>query len=230
MNRSIPKSPDQATTFLHFHASESINNLQSNIFSHFIFYLMNLLYKLSSTVQFILGPSMYGTYTLEGAWCCLMDTSCSLSNSCSKLVSSAKGTVSLVCGLHWPFLFALAILVLLCLWSTYKLSWYIFLMWFSLLLHYIVVPYLFQVSDGYFTLWLPMVTFMFLLAVLRIALFSSFSTALSDTSYLLAWLLRFHVFLLFTSIGHLVSLLGTLYYSCTGLFLINLEQYLLWVI
>ena len=74
---SMPKSPDQATTFLHFLASESIANSQSNIFSHFIFHLMNLLYKLSSTVQFILGPSMYGTYILVGAWCGLTNTSCS---------------------------------------------------------------------------------------------------------------------------------------------------------
>ena len=103
MNWSIPKSPDQATTFLHFHASGSIANLQSNIFPHFIFHLMYLLYELSSTVQFILGPSMYGAYALVGAWCCLMDTSCSLSDSCSKLVSSARGTVSLVCGSHWAF-------------------------------------------------------------------------------------------------------------------------------
>ena len=230
MNWSIPKSPDQATTFLHFHASESIANLQSNIFSHFIFHLMNLLYKLSSTVQFILGPSIYGTYALVGGWCCLMDTSCSLFDSCSKLVSSSGRTVLLVCGSHWAFLFALGILVLLYLWSSYKLSLYLFLMWFSLLLYYVVAPYLFQASDGCFTLWLPMVTFIFLLAVLRNTLFSSFLTALSVTSYLLAWPLRLHALLLFTSIGHLVSLLGTLYYSCTGLFLINLEQYLLWVI
>ena len=66
MNWSIPRSPDQATTFLHFHASESRANSQSNIFSHFIFHLMNLLYKLSSTVQFTLGPSMYGPYALWG--------------------------------------------------------------------------------------------------------------------------------------------------------------------
>ena len=52
-------------------------------FSHFIFHLMKLLYKLSSTVQFILGPSMYGTYILVGACCCLTNTSCSLSDSCS---------------------------------------------------------------------------------------------------------------------------------------------------
>ena len=191
---------------------------------------MNLLYKLSSTVQFILGPSMYGTYALVWAWCYPMDTSYSLSDSCSKLVSSSGRRVSLVCGSHWAFLFALGILVLLCLWSSYKLSLYLFLMWFSLLLHYVVVPYLFQASDGYFTLWLPMFTFIFLLAVLRNTLFSGFFTAVSITSYLLAWPLTFHAFLLFTSIGYLVYLLGTLYYSCTGLFPINLEEYLLWVI
>ena len=126
MNWSIPKSPDQATTFLHFHVSESIANLQSNIFLHFIFHLMNLLFKLSSTVQFIFGPSMYGTYTLVGSWCCLMHTSCSLSDYCSKLVSFSGRTVSLVCGSHWVFLFASGILVLLCLWNIYKLSLYLF--------------------------------------------------------------------------------------------------------
>ena len=71
-----------------------------------------------------------------------------------------------------------------------------------------------------------MFTFIFLLAVPRNTLFSGFFTAVSITSYLLAWPLRFHTFLLFTSIGYLVCLLRTLYYSCTGLFPINLEQYL----
>ena len=80
---SMPKSPDQTTTFLQFLASESIANSQSNIFLHFFFHLMNLLYKLLSTVQFILGLSMHGTCILVGACCGLTNTSCSLSLSCS---------------------------------------------------------------------------------------------------------------------------------------------------
>ena len=157
-----------------------------------------------------------------------MDTSCSLSDPCSKLffwkdsITCVWFTLSIpVCSRH----FGCSVFV-----KQLQAELILILMWFSLLLHYVVVPYLFQASDGYFTLWLPMFTFIFLLAVLRNTLISGFFTAVSITSYLFAWPLRFHAFLQFTSIGYLVCSLGTLYYSCTGLFPINLEQYLLWVI
>ena len=144
--------------------------------------------------------------------CCLVNTSCSLSDPCSKFVSSSGGTVSLVCGSHWAFLFALGILVLLYFLTLCSGSLSISGFWwvFPTMTSYVHLYSSTCSAQEYF--------------------FSGFFTAVSNTSYLLAWPLRFHAFLLFTSIGYLVYLLGTLYYSCTGLFTINLEQYLLWVI
>ena len=84
---SIPKSPDHATTFLHFLDSDSIANSHSKMVSHLIFHLMNLLYKLSLTVQSILEPLIYGINILVAAWGGLIITSWSTSDSCSKLVS-----------------------------------------------------------------------------------------------------------------------------------------------
>ena len=55
---SNPKSPDQAMTFLHFLDSGSMASSHSSMFSHLIFHFRNLLYKPSSTFQFILGPSI----------------------------------------------------------------------------------------------------------------------------------------------------------------------------
>ena len=55
---SKPKSPDQATTYLHFLALDSIACSQYNMFSHLIFHFRNLWYKLSFTVQSIFYPSM----------------------------------------------------------------------------------------------------------------------------------------------------------------------------
>ena len=53
--------------FLQFLDSGSIANSHSKMFSHLILHLMNLLYKLSLTVQSILGPSMYGINALVAA-------------------------------------------------------------------------------------------------------------------------------------------------------------------
>ena len=55
---SIPKSPLQAMTFLHFFDSGNIASSQSRILSHFSFHFKNLWYKLSFTIQSILGPSI----------------------------------------------------------------------------------------------------------------------------------------------------------------------------
>ena len=55
---SIPKSPDHAINFLHFLDSDSTASSQWSMFSHLIFHFRNLLYKPSSTFQFILGPSI----------------------------------------------------------------------------------------------------------------------------------------------------------------------------
>ena len=77
---------------------------------------------------------------------------------------------------------------------------------YSSLLHYIVVPFLFQVTNGLFTLWLPIDIFVFSLQCSEI-LFSlaSFTMNLISLLYYLlqAWSLRFHALLL-TSIGHVV--------------------------
>ena len=58
------KSPLQTTISLHFLASGSIAISHSNIFSHLILHLRNLLYNPSFMVQSIVGPSMYGIYIL----------------------------------------------------------------------------------------------------------------------------------------------------------------------
>ena len=47
--------------FLHFLDSDNIANSHCKMFLHLIFHLMNLLYKVSLTVQSILGPLIYGT-------------------------------------------------------------------------------------------------------------------------------------------------------------------------
>ena len=67
---SIPKSPLQAITFLHFLASANIASSQSNIFSHLIFHFRNLKSKLSFTVLSTLGPSIYGIY-IGCTTCCV---------------------------------------------------------------------------------------------------------------------------------------------------------------
>ena len=98
-NWSIPKSPDQATTFLHFLAFDNIASSQSSIFSHLIFHFRNLWYKLSFTFQSIFGPSMYGIYIcciaciwlVEGWNCgiCITISSSEL-DSCDKWESSCN--------------------------------------------------------------------------------------------------------------------------------------------
>ena len=116
---SIPKSPDQATTFLHFLASDNIASSQSNIFSHLIFHFRNLWYKLSFTVQFIFGPSIYAIYIgcisciwLVDGWincglCITTSSSCSWSELVSfcSLVSSGR-TYSIVCCSHLALFFS----------------------------------------------------------------------------------------------------------------------------
>ena len=190
---------------------------------------MNLLYKLSSIVQFILGPSMYGTYTLLGAWCCLMDTFCSLSDSCSKTcLFFWKDSITCV----W---FTLSILVWFRHFGTsvfvkqLQAELILILMWFSLLLWCIVVPYIFQASDGYFTLWLLWLVSFFYVQCSGIL----FSLASLLQYPLLAIIgLTIEISCIFT-VDHYWILgmsSGTLYYSCTGLCPTNLEQYLLLVI
>ena len=96
---SIPKSPDQATTFLHFLVSDSIASSQSNMFLHLVFHFRNLWYKLSFTVQCIFGPSIYGIYIcciacvwlVEGLNCGLCNTtSYTELNSWDKLESACN--------------------------------------------------------------------------------------------------------------------------------------------
>ena len=57
---SIPKSPLNTMTFLHFLESSNMASLQSNMCSHFSFHLRNLWYKPSFTVKSIFGPLIYG--------------------------------------------------------------------------------------------------------------------------------------------------------------------------
>ena len=57
-------------TFMHFLDSGNMASSQSRIFSHFSFHLRNLWYKLSFTVQSILGPSIYGI-NISGTNCCI---------------------------------------------------------------------------------------------------------------------------------------------------------------
>ena len=116
---SIPKSPDQATSFLHFLASDNIASSHSSIFLHLIFNFWNLWYKLSFTVQSIFCPSMYGIYIGCIACIWLMDgwincglcvtTSSSELDSCDKLESSYN-SFSLVLVMQADFLVALGIL------------------------------------------------------------------------------------------------------------------------
>ena len=61
---SIPKSPLQAITFLHCWGSGRAASSHSTMFSHFNFHFKKQCYKLSLTVQSILGPSMYGLNVL----------------------------------------------------------------------------------------------------------------------------------------------------------------------
>ena len=85
---SIPKSPIQATTFLHFWHSGSAASSHSIIFLHLSLHLRNLWYKPSLTVQSMWGPSMYGINMLGRTCGCAgrlnawNDTSAS--DSCSK--------------------------------------------------------------------------------------------------------------------------------------------------
>ena len=223
---SIPKSPDQATTFLHFCASESISNSQSSMFSHFIFHLRNQLYKSSSTVQFIFRTfyvryicscdRLVLSYEHFMAHCLTFVQSLSLLAHCLTLVQNLslllEGQYHL-CVVHTAaFLFALGILVLLYFLALCSGSLSISGFWwvFHTMTSHVYLYSSTCSAQEYFSL----------------AVF----TAVSITSYVLAWPLRFHAFLLFTSIGYLVCLLGTIYYSCTGLSTIHLEQYLLWVI
>ena len=120
---SIPKSPVQATTFLHFLVSDNIASSQSSTFLHLIFHLRNLWYKLSSKVQSIFGPFIYGIYIgyiaciwLVNDWincelCITTSSSCSwseLASSCS-LLSSGR-TYSMVDCSNWALLVAFGIL------------------------------------------------------------------------------------------------------------------------
>ena len=72
---SIPKSPLHAITFLHIFESGSTTSSQLKMFSHFSFYIKNLWYKPSLTVQSILGPSMYGMY-IAGTNCVWLADGC----------------------------------------------------------------------------------------------------------------------------------------------------------
>ena len=56
---SIQKSPLQAMTFLHCWGSGRAASSHSSMFSPFNFHFKKQWYKLSLTVQSILGPSMY---------------------------------------------------------------------------------------------------------------------------------------------------------------------------
>ena len=62
---SIPKSPDQVITFLHFCLSGNAASLHSRMFSHLGYHFRNLWYSPSLTVQSILGPSIYGMNMLD---------------------------------------------------------------------------------------------------------------------------------------------------------------------
>ena len=55
----MPKSPDQAITFLHCCLSGNATSSHSRIFSHLRCHFRNLWYRPSFTVQSILGPSIY---------------------------------------------------------------------------------------------------------------------------------------------------------------------------
>ena len=66
---SFLKSLHHAMIFLYFIDSSNIANSQSRIFSHFSFYLRNLWYRLSFTIQSILDPSIYGI-NMGGKNCC----------------------------------------------------------------------------------------------------------------------------------------------------------------
>ena len=102
---SIPKALDQAITFSYFLTSDNIASSQSNIFSYMIFHFRNLWYRLSFTVQSILGPSIYGIYigcTTDCVWlvdgwmnCGLCITTSSLSEfeSCDGLEFSYNSFV-----------------------------------------------------------------------------------------------------------------------------------------
>ena len=69
---SIPKSPLQAITFLHFCCSGSAASSHSRMFSHFKCHLKNLWYRASLTIQSILGPYMCGM-NMFGITCCAID-------------------------------------------------------------------------------------------------------------------------------------------------------------
>ena len=58
----IPKSPLQATTFLHFWHSGRAASSHLSMFLHLSLHFKNLYYKPSFTVQSMWGPSIYGMY------------------------------------------------------------------------------------------------------------------------------------------------------------------------
>ena len=63
---SMPKSPDQAITFLHCYLSGNAASSHSSIFLHLRCHFKNLWYSPSLTVQSILGPSIYGMNVPDG--------------------------------------------------------------------------------------------------------------------------------------------------------------------
>ena len=79
---SMPKSPDQAITFLHCCLSGNAVSSHSSIFLHLRCHFRNLWYSPSLTVQSILGPSIYGMNVPDANCGCLHGLSVT-SGSCS---------------------------------------------------------------------------------------------------------------------------------------------------
>ena len=63
---SIPKSPDQATTFLHFLASDNIASSQSSIFLHLNFHFRNCYTSYHSQSSPFLSLFMWHIHLLHG--------------------------------------------------------------------------------------------------------------------------------------------------------------------
>ena len=68
---SMPKSPPQVMTFLHFWCSGSATSSHCRVFSHFKHHFKNLWLRASLTVQSISGPSMCGMNMFGIASCAL---------------------------------------------------------------------------------------------------------------------------------------------------------------
>ena len=114
---SMPKSPDQAITFLHCCLSGNAASSHSTIFSHLRFHFRNLWYSPSLTVQSILGPSIYGMNVPDANYDCLgglsvTSGSCSWSelDSSSWLLSISSSWVDTVASTRAELFIALGIL------------------------------------------------------------------------------------------------------------------------